>query len=246
MLGDHQSDAIVRCPHGHRNPADHQFCGECGTRIDTSTSTPAEPGLPSPDHGSTRKSVGRWALVAAALVTATALVAALTYLLARDTSTVPATQATPTWPTPGQSPATRPQPPVPMPTQGPPPPSPARPTSAPPPAEPTGDLGLSVPISSPTCNGQGIVVLGNVTTPGQYAAGIQRLLDGHPGASYLRTDQSCPSLRQATETGNPIYAVYRLAGRSLAQVCAAVRAAGSGAYGRWLSTTVAPGHSITC
>lgn len=33
---------------------------------------------------------------------------------------------------------------------------------------PTGDLGLRQPISTPQCNGQGIVILGNVTTPGSY------------------------------------------------------------------------------
>ena len=55
----------------------------------------------------------------------------------------------------------------------------------------------------------------------------------HPGASYLRTDQSCPSLRQADEEGDPIYAVYRPAGITQAQVCAAVSAAGGDAYGKW-------------
>ena len=59
-----------------------------------------------------------------------------------------------------------------------------------------GDLGLRTPISTPLCNGQRIVVLGNVTTPGLYEEGIQQLLNQHPGASYLRTDQSCPSLRR--------------------------------------------------
>jgi serine/threonine protein kinase, bacterial len=64
-----------------------------------------------------------------------------------------------------------------------------------------------MPMSRPPCNGQGIVVLGNITTLGMYAPGIQGLLDAHPGAYYLRTDQSCPSLRQATAEGNPIYTV---------------------------------------
>ena len=109
-----------------------------------------------------------------------------------------------------------------------------------------GDLGLPTPISSPACNGQGIVVLGNVTTPGEYAAGVQRLLDDHPGASYLRTDQSCPSLRRADEHGNAIYAVYRPAGMTLSSVCAAVRAAGTGAYGKWLNFTTDPSDFETC
>jgi serine/threonine-protein kinase len=109
-----------------------------------------------------------------------------------------------------------------------------------------GDLGLSTPMSYPTCNGQGIVILGSVTTPGLYAAGVQRLLDAHPGAFYLRTDQTCPSLRPATEEGNPIYAVFELGGATRSELCAAVRAAGSNAYGKLLDTTTDPGYIIPC
>lgn len=233
--------AMAFCPLGHPNPATYQFCGQCGAR--TGIATPGEP-PPQPATGASRMSAGKWALVAVVLATTTALVATITYFLARDSHTVPTTQATQTWPTPGRSPQTRPEPPDPPPTQS--PPAPRPPT---PPAKPSGDLGLSIPMSSPSCNPeQTIVVLGNATTPGRYAEDIQRLLNAHPGASYLRTDQSCPSLRQATETGNPIYAVYRIAGRTEAQACAAVRAAGAGAYARWLSTSPlkGPEHSITC
>jgi serine/threonine protein kinase, bacterial len=126
--------------------------------------------------------------------------------------------------------------------------APPRPTSYTPPAPPPngGDLGLSQPISKPACNGQGIVILGSVTTPGEYADGVRRLLAAHPGALYLRTDQTCPSLRAATEDGNPIYAVYRLGGRTEAQVCAAVRRSGGDAYGKWLNSTTDPEERITC
>lgn len=116
----------------------------------------------------------------------------------------------------------------------------------PPPRSDGGDLNVSIPMSRPACDGTGIVVLGSVTTPGQYAEGVQRLLNANPGASYLRTDQSCPSLRRATAEGNPIYAVYRVAGRSQAAVCDAVATAGGGAYGRWLSTNLPPDHKISC
>lgn len=109
-----------------------------------------------------------------------------------------------------------------------------------------GDLGLPQPMSTPACNGQGIVILGSVTTPGLYAAGVQRLLDANPGAFYLRTDQTCPSLRQATNGGNPIYAVFELGGSTRAEVCAAVRAAGGDAYGKWLDTTTDPDYIIPC
>lgn len=122
--------------------------------------------------------------------------------------------------------------------------TPARTTTAP--VSRGGDLGLATPISNPACNGQGIVVLGSVTTPGLYAVGVQRLLDAHPGAFYLRTDQSCPSLRQRTDEGNPIYAVYIPAGTTGSAVCAKVRAAGGNAYGKWLNYTTDPEYIIPC
>ena len=117
---------------------------------------------------------------------------------------------------------------------------------APAPTGPSGDLGLATPMSRPSCNGQGIVVLGNVTTPGLYREGIQALLDVYPSASYLRTDQSCPSLRQATEEGNPIYTVYRATGRTSSQLCSAVRAMGGDSYGKWLDTSTDPAYIVPC
>jgi serine/threonine-protein kinase len=109
-----------------------------------------------------------------------------------------------------------------------------------------GDLGLRTPISDPPCDGRTIVVLGNITTPGMYPAGVQGLLDAHPGAYYLRTDQSCPSLRQASDEGNPIYTVFEFAGRSEPEACAGVRAAGGGSYGKWLDYTHNPADPIPC
>jgi serine/threonine-protein kinase len=130
-------------------------------------------------------------------------------------------------------------------TQPAPPPIPAPPPPRTPQA-PSGDLGLTTRMSRPACNGQGIVIVGSVTTPGQYPEGVQRLLDAHPGASYLRTDQSCPSLRQADDEGDPIYAVYRPVGTTQSQVCAGVHAAGSGTYGKWMDYTTDPAHIISC
>ncbi len=110
----------------------------------------------------------------------------------------------------------------------------------------SGDLGLTVPISRPACDGTGIVLLLASVTPGAYAAEIQAGLDANPGSSYLRTDQACSSLSQATADGNPIYAVYRVAGADQGAVCAAVRAAGGGAYGKWLDNTTSPSSVIDC
>ena len=108
------------------------------------------------------------------------------------------------------------------------------------------DLGLDVPMSRPACDGTGIVILDSATTPGRYQHDIARALSNNPGASYLRTDLACPSLRQQSDDGNPIYAVYRAAGSTKGQLCAAVRAAGPGTYGRWLDTTSDPDTPVEC
>ncbi len=109
-----------------------------------------------------------------------------------------------------------------------------------------GDLGLATPMTVPACDGTGIVVLANATEPTSYRAEIAQYLAAYPGASYLRTDRSCSSLRQATEAGNPIYTVYRVAGRTPTEVCAAVRSAGGDSYGKWLDATSNPTTSIPC
>ena len=108
------------------------------------------------------------------------------------------------------------------------------------------DLGLDVPITVPACDGTGVVMLGAAINPGSYAGDVQRFLDKHPGASYLRTDAACPSLRQATKDGKPIYVVYRPVGKSTSDICAAVGVAGGDAYGAWLDRTSDPTKSVKC
>lgn len=108
------------------------------------------------------------------------------------------------------------------------------------------DLGVGIPLSHPACDGSGVVILGSAVTPGRYDADVRNFLARFPAASYLRTDQSCSSLRQATEQGNPIYAVYQPAGKTQADICAAVRQAGGNAYGKWLDQVTDPGYIIPC
>lgn len=115
-----------------------------------------------------------------------------------------------------------------------------------PPLRTEDDLGLPVPMTVPSCDGMGIVVVANAVAPGSYVEEIAAHLDAHPGASYLRTDRSCPSLRQATEEGNPIYAVYFPAGESTSELCSAVRARGGDAYGKWLDTVTDPRSLVEC
>lgn len=109
-----------------------------------------------------------------------------------------------------------------------------------------GDLGLSAPITKPTCDGLGIVVVYSATNPSTYATEVGNALAAHPGAKYLRTDESCPSLRQQSDEGNPIYAVYKPAGYSQSEVCAAVRRENDDAYGKWLDMTTDPQVIISC
>lgn len=215
-------------------------------------STPATPQPPE------RDSRRRTALIASGVAAVLLAVGFVAFVGARlaQSSDAPSTAAPsptlvrPGWPETMSPPrtVTRTAPPVTVtqpgraPTVAPPPRTPAPRAPSP----PSGDLGLAQPMSRPSCNGQGIVVLGSVTTPGRYAEGVQRLLAAHPGASYLRTDQTCPSLRAATDEGNPIYAVYRPAGSTEAEVCAAVRSAGGDAYGKWLDYTTDPSDRIPC
>ncbi|MGW0036163.1 protein kinase domain-containing protein [Gordonia sp. NPDC003376] len=107
------------------------------------------------------------------------------------------------------------------------------------------DLGLSTPISHPACDGTGIVVVGNAVTPGQYPADIQRFLDQYPGSSYLRTDESCGSLRDRDDNGNVIYAVYQVAGPTLTDICRVRNQLGGSAYGKWLDNITDPTTFIT-
>ncbi|WP_241726948.1 hypothetical protein [Dietzia sp. SLG310A2-38A2] len=113
-------------------------------------------------------------------------------------------------------------------------------------SRPYGDLGLAIPMTRPSCDGRGIVVLYSAVLPGAYESEIRTALASNPGARYLRTDQACPSLRQRDENGNVIYAVYRESGYSRAELCADVVTAPAGAYGRWLDTTSDPTVLVSC
>lgn len=107
------------------------------------------------------------------------------------------------------------------------------------------DLGLATPISTPACDGTGIVVVGNAVDPSNYAGEVQGYLTAFPGSSYLRTDQTCSSLRARDDNGNPIYAVYQVAGRTTADICRLRNQIGGTAYGKWLDNTTDPTTFIT-
>lgn len=104
-----------------------------------------------------------------------------------------------------------------------------------------GDLGLSTPITRPACDGGYAAFVYNATAPGQYATEVATALANHPGASYLRTDQSCSSLRQSLD-GNPIYAVYYPG--DLTTVCATKARVGGDTYARRLDDSTAVGVEV--
>lgn len=215
---------------------------------------PTQHRVTSPTPPEPSRAPRRTALIIGGVAAALLAVGAVAFLgakLGQSPQTPPAATPSPsltrpTWPETIDPPRTAPPVTVTQPNSPPPaaPPPPRAPEPTPRPS--SGDLGLAQPMSRPSCDGQGIVVLGSVTTPGQYAAGVQRILAAHPGAYYLRTDQSCPSLRAATDQGNPIYAVYRPAGDTVVEVCAGVRSAGGDAYGKWLDYTTDPSFRIPC
>lgn len=107
------------------------------------------------------------------------------------------------------------------------------------------DLGLSVPISSPTCDGRAVLILGNAVAPGNYERDVAALLEAHPGASYLRTDRSCGSLRDRDDDGDAIYAVYREVGHGRADACAALAGRSDDAYGKLLDEVSDPARFIS-
>ena len=93
------------------------------------------------------------------------------------------------------------------------------------------DLGLSVPISRPLCDGRVIIVLFSATDPSRYAQSVQGALDANPGSSYLRTDPCSPF----PLSGDPIYAVYKPVPEG-ANPCDALSAAPAGSYARYLDS----------
>lgn len=72
-----------------------------------------------------------------------------------------------------------------------------------------GDLALAgYEMVRPECVDEYIIILYSAAEPGQYESEVSEYLDKYsPDAEYLRTDQSCSSLRQSVN-GNAIYAVF--------------------------------------
>jgi hypothetical protein len=110
-----------------------------------------------------------------------------------------------------------------------------------------GDLGISTPISYPSCDDSPIVVYGTAWNDATNASEVQKLLAAHPGSSYMRTDLSCRDFRGPSNDnsgGAYIYAVYT-APSSASSACQEI--AGTSYYGRILSNTREPGdNALKC
>ena len=163
--------------------------------------------------------------------------------VAAPTPTVPATAA-PTVPATVAPTA----PPPPPPTQPPDTTAIPAPTTAAPATTvgANGDLGVpGHPISRPACDGSYITVIASAVGAQATASSLDSVLDRYAGSSYLRTDQTCPSLTPAVD-GEPIYVIYLGPYGVDADACRARSQGPSGAYVRRLSNDLDPSHSVTC
>lgn len=200
---------------------------------------------PAPDHRQSRSDRVRIALVAAAVVVVAALITCGLWIGLSGTDSDPDTVAD----TPAPAPPESSQPLITTTvTQAPDTERPgAGPSPTPPPTHTTaprgiGDLGLPTPISSPPCDGRTVAFVYNATSPGSYEQEVADALARYPGSQYLRTDQSCSSLRSDLD-GAAIYGVY-LEGSSSAETCRLKADAGGDAYARRLDETTPVGYEI--
>lgn len=109
-----------------------------------------------------------------------------------------------------------------------------------------GDLAIpGRPMQRPPCNDSYITIVASAVGDQASAAGIAQVLDTYPGSEYLRTDQTCSSLR-ADVDGEPIYVVYLGPFAVASDACAARAEGPEGAYPRRLSNDIGPDEGVSC
>lgn len=109
-----------------------------------------------------------------------------------------------------------------------------------------GDLGIAGrPMRQPTCNGGYITVLASAIGDQASADSIAAVLDTYPDSNYLRTDQTCPSLRPAAG-GEAIYVVFLGPFALDIDACTARSEGPPDAYARRLSEDLGPDHTVDC
>lgn len=109
-----------------------------------------------------------------------------------------------------------------------------------------GDLGLSVPMLQPLCDGTYVVFIGASVNPDEYATEISDYLARYPASNYLRTDVTCSSLRPQTESGDAIYAAYFGPFLAFEHACNAADDGPSGSYVKRLDNTTDPSEILEC
>ena len=110
----------------------------------------------------------------------------------------------------------------------------------------TPDLDVSVPLSTPACDGGYIVVVGSAVTPDQYRRTVQGFLDEYPGARYLHAPSTgCRSLQQQLD-GADIYAVYYGPFVNKESACDRRASVGGESFVRRLDDTSTPARAVSC
>ena len=109
-----------------------------------------------------------------------------------------------------------------------------------------GDLAIEGrPMLRPGCDGSYITILASAVGDQATPDGIESVLDAYPNSKYLRTDQTCSSLRPDVD-GAPIYVVYFGPFAVESDACAARAQGPEGAYAKQLSNDVPPDQGVSC
>lgn len=122
------------------------------------------------------------------------------------------------------------------------------PTTTPTTAQPrqvAADLGLTVPVSTPACDGSYVLLVASSVEPDDYAGEIQGFLDQNPGSNYLHSPSTgCGSLRSQVN-GADIYAVYFGPFASKEAACAGQQSV-PGSYVKQLDNSTPPDRILAC
>jgi serine/threonine-protein kinase len=110
-----------------------------------------------------------------------------------------------------------------------------------------GDLAVAGrPMSRPPCDGRFITVVASMVTPDQYAAQTAKALRTFAGTEYLRTDQTCPSLRPSMPDGAAIYVAYYGPYATAPEACASTGRGGPDAYVKVLDDVTPATATVAC
>jgi serine/threonine protein kinase len=111
---------------------------------------------------------------------------------------------------------------------------------------PDADLSVTVPLSTPDCDGSYIVIVGSAVNPNEYQQDVQAFLNANPDAGYLHAPSTgCGSLRHQLD-GADIYSVYYGPYQDEDEACARRTTEGGEAFVRRLDNTSSPGQAVSC